>query len=390
MVSRRRRGGRGRWVMIVGAGLLLAGAWAFWPGGVTDATASDGSTEADRAFRDAAATTNDRDPTPPIAALPETPLSVSPPTAPRTEVAPEVRAPAASGSLSEAIERRAEQPPSVTSSTPPPSPPPPAATASAPAPEPRRPAPSVTPSEPGDLASARAELIAAERAARTEAQRSAVRRRLASAQAEALFSPKVFPGIWETESYEVRPGDTLAQIARKRDLTTDWRLIQRVNELRDPSRIRVGQSLKLVRGPFHAVVSKSGYRLDVFHGPPDERSEWMYIASFPVGLGEYDGTPIGTFRVRPASKLVNPYWINPRTGEHYDANNPENPIGEHWIGLEGLGDTAVFTGYGIHGTIEPDSIGTQASMGCVRMLAEDVAFIYELLVEGVSLVVIEE
>jgi lipoprotein-anchoring transpeptidase ErfK/SrfK len=38
-------------------------------------------------------------------------------------------------------------------------------------------------------------------------------------------------------------------------------------------------------------------------------------------------------------------------------------------------------GYGIHGTIEQDSIGRQASMGCIRMRPDDVALVYEMLSE---------
>jgi lipoprotein-anchoring transpeptidase ErfK/SrfK len=45
-----------------------------------------------------------------------------------------------------------------------------------------------------------------------------------------------------------------------------------------------------------------------------------------------------------------------------------------------------FEGYGIHGTIEPQSIGREMSMGCVRLGAEDVALVYELLMPRVSVV----
>ena len=66
---------------------------------------------------------------------------------------------------------------------------------------------------------------------------------------------------------------------------------------------------------------------------------------------------------------------------------PDNPLGEHWIGLEGIEPaTKGLEGYGIHGTIEPETIGAQASMGCVRMHANDVALLYEVLVGGVSTV----
>ena len=105
-----------------------------------------------------------------------------------------------------------------------------------------------------------------------------------------------------------------------------------------------------------------------------------------MGLGEGSGTPIGTFVIKKASKLVNPPWTNPRTGERFAADDPKNPIGEFWLGWQGLGDSAAYTGFGLHGTIDPTSIGQSKSMGCVRMGAEDIALIYEMLVEQVSVV----
>ena len=183
------------------------------------------------------------------------------------------------------------------------------------------------------------------------------REMLAAINEDLLFSPRVYPLEARTESYEIVSGDSLERITKREDLAVDWRLIQRVNRIGDPRRIRVGQHIKLVRGPFHAVVHKSDYRLDVYAGPPDFPEEWEFVRSFRVGLGEQNGTPTGTFVVRRNSKLINPHWRNPRTGERFHADDPENPIGERWIGIEGIGEASVHEGYGIHGTIEPDSIG---------------------------------
>ena len=212
------------------------------------------------------------------------------------------------------------------------------------------------------------------------------REMLAAINSDLLFSPRVYPNEARTESYQIVSGDSLERITRRQDLTVDWRLLQRINRIGDPRRIRVGQHIKLIRGPFHAVIHKSEYRLDVYAGPPDYPQEWEYVRSFPVGLGEDNGTPTGTFVVRRNSKLINPYWRNPRTGERFDADDPRNPIGERWIGIEGVGEAAVHEGYGLHGTIDPDSIGQNRSMGCVRLNHDDVAMVFELLVEGVSVV----
>ena len=216
------------------------------------------------------------------------------------------------------------------------------------------------------------------------AEADLLRDELTEINSQLVFGRVVEPGDPITEEYVVRSGDSLSRIASRRELATHWRLIQRVNGLSDPSRIRLDQKLKLVRGPFHAVVSKSDYRMDVWHGPPSDPSRWVYIRSFDVGLGEADGTPVGEF-VISANKLENPGWVNPRNPrERYEPNDPDNPIGDFWLGLDGVGPYESITGYGIHGTIEPSSIGQSVSMGCIRLGDEDIALVFELLAERVS------
>lgn len=224
----------------------------------------------------------------------------------------------------------------------------------------------------------------------TASDRASIREQMAALNADLIFSPRVYPNDPFSTKYTVQGGDSLSRIAQVEGVATEWRLIQRVNRLSNPGGIFEGQTLKLVRGPFNAVVTKSAYRMDVYIGPPEEVDQWVYVRSFPVGLGELDGTPVGAFTVRRHSKLIDPFWRNPRTGEEFSASDPENPIGEHWIGLEGLGQAQTYSGYGIHGTVEPESIGQSMSMGCVRMLPDDVALVYELLSEQISQVHIVE
>ena len=211
-----------------------------------------------------------------------------------------------------------------------------------------------------------------------------LRQKLTTINEDLVFSAKVTPGDPLVESYAVVAGDALEKIRKKRDLTTEWMLIQRVNRMPNANALKVGQKLKLVRGPFHAVVRKGEYRLDLFAGSPDEPDNWLYIRSFKVGLGDNNGTPLGTFQIR--NKMQNPDWRNPRTGEKFGKDDPKNPIGEYWLGWQGLGDSAPITGYGIHGTVEPDSIGQSKSMGCVRLLDDDVKLVYELLSTRISVV----
>ena len=199
-----------------------------------------------------------------------------------------------------------------------------------------------------------------------------------------VFSPEIMAGDPYSVEYIVQGGDTLSGIVKKMGGQVDWRFIQRINNIKSASGIRPGQNLKLVTGPFHAEVDKKSYRIDLYLG---EGANQVFVRSYRVGLGEYNSTPIGSFKVRRNSKLINPTWVNPRTRAFFAADDPANPIGERWIGLEGIEErTAELSGLGIHGTIEPSTIGQDASMGCVRMQSDDVAEIYEVLAEGVSTV----
>lgn len=218
----------------------------------------------------------------------------------------------------------------------------------------------------------------------TAADAQAVRDTLASVNASLVFSDRVEPDDPFSESYEVKSGDLLGKIVVP--FRVPYQLIEKIN--RTPAtRIRVGQRLKMVRGPFHAVVDKSEFRMDVFLHTADGTP--IYIRSFSVGLGDGDSTPPGAWVVKPTGKLANPSWTDPRTGKFYSGDDPANPIGEHWLGLDGIDDqTRGLRGYGIHGTIDAQSIGQMRSMGCVRMHAADIEMVYSMLWGGASTVLI--
>ena len=215
----------------------------------------------------------------------------------------------------------------------------------------------------------------------------ALRRTLADLNQRLFFTRRVVADDPLAAEYTIRRGDALSRVAPKFGVTDQ--LIALVNGLPNPNVIRAGQRIKVPRGPFHAVVSKARFRMDVYGRASDGRVH--FVRSFPVGLGEDDSTPPGRWLVEPGRKLMNPPWINPRTREPFAADDPKNPIGERWIGLVGTEDrTRDKMGYGIHGTIEPQSIGKARSMGCIRMLPADVEVVYMLLVEGKSVVEIRQ
>lgn len=202
-----------------------------------------------------------------------------------------------------------------------------------------------------------------------------------------IFSNRRLPGDPWIIAHQVEPGEVLAKLGSMNGLTSSF--LQQINGIPDARKLRAGYTIKIVKGPFHAVVTKSAFTMDIYLGAPGGPGS-MYVTTFRVGLGSDDSTPTGKWIVEPGKKLPNPTYYPPAgQGPVIEAEDPKNPLGRYWIGLKGFeGQSVGRLSYGIHGTIEPNSIGKQASLGCIRLLNQDVAQVFTLLVEGKSTVVV--
>jgi LysM repeat protein len=224
------------------------------------------------------------------------------------------------------------------------------------------------------------------------ADADAARALLSEINQTVAFSTRKFADDRFGGTCKIESGDRLERIGARYGVTAD--MLLRINGLRDARRLRAGAYIKVLKGPFHAVVSKGNFRLDLYLGGlpgPGAGDSVCYVTSFPVGLGKDDSTPLGKWQVEPDRKVKNPEYYSPRGEGVIEADDPKNPLGEFWIGLAGLdGDAVGKESYGIHGTIEPDSIGKQASMGCIRLRNDDIAVVFSALVEGKSTVQVVE
>lgn len=192
--------------------------------------------------------------------------------------------------------------------------------------------------------------------------RSQVQERIDLTAKALYFSPQ--PHI--QEPYIVQAGDQLRKIASKHHVP--WPYLARLNRT-DPKRLREGQKLKVINGPFGAVVTLSDFELTLHLGG-------QYVRSYPCCIGKNNSTPTGKFKV--LNKVTSPQYTDP-DGKVFSGTDPQNPLGTHWLDL---GDS-----YGIHGTIEPDSIGKAESRGCIRLLNADVSEVYDLLETGSEVVI---
>jgi lipoprotein-anchoring transpeptidase ErfK/SrfK len=214
----------------------------------------------------------------------------------------------------------------------------------------------------------------------SDADTAALKRQLTDLNNVLLFSGRTFPNDPLEATYKVVSGDRLSTIAKQH--AVPYELLMELNHLTDPKKLRYGQSLKVINGPFYAVVTKSKFTLDLYLGAPGGEGS-TFVASYPVGLGENNSTPTGMWEIK--NKAPSPAYYSPRGEGVIPAGDPKNPLGPCWLGLEGTDGQAVGAeSYGIHGTIDPTSIGKMASMGCVRLRNEDVTVVYKRLVEKKS------
>ncbi|RMG10158.1 MAG: LysM peptidoglycan-binding domain-containing protein [Planctomycetota bacterium] len=195
--------------------------------------------------------------------------------------------------------------------------------------------------------------------------RRGLRERALAASREA-FAPRNPPAaLFKTVT--VAPGDVLARIARREG--SDYRLIMRLSGLRS-DRIRVGQRLLVPRVPVSVIVFKGDFELVLLLGG-------HFLRAYDVATGKDGRTPEGIFEIGKG-KLVNPDWYSP-DGKLYKFGTKENILGTRWLPFV---NTPEHQGFGIHGTSFPESIGTEASMGCLRLRNPDVEELYDLVPPG--------
>ena len=210
-------------------------------------------------------------------------------------------------------------------------------------------------------------------------QRARVKKKMADLSEVWLFSKVALPGDELSGSYQVKTGDNLTVIGNRYNVPPEF--LMRVNGIKEARMLRAGQTIKLANGPFNAIIYKSTFELDLY-------LQNTYVKTYKIGTGvKGKDTPSGTWRVKSDGKLVEPDWPRPQElgGGLVKPGDPEYPLGSRWIGLDGIdGNAKGRTGFGIHGTKDPETIGTRSSRGCVRLYNGEVIKLYNMLVPNLS------
>ena len=201
--------------------------------------------------------------------------------------------------------------------------------------------------------------------------------------AQAGASVGVEPMVGANAKYKVRKGDTLLKIARRNNLTPSELAQANLGKGR---RIRPGQTINLPslyilpRNPRDGiVVNVPEHQVYLFEGG-------VLRAHYPVCVGQPKPiwqTATGTFKL--IEKKTNPTWrptkdIIKQTGIKDEPVPPgkENPLGDRWMGWSK-------PGFGFHSTKRPETIGTAASHGCVRLYPESAHAMYDRVKTGMTI-----
>lgn len=186
------------------------------------------------------------------------------------------------------------------------------------------------------------------------------------------------PGNGErAHRYLVKAGDTLGRIAASYNSSHGLKLegdtLAVINRISDPRSLQQNQILRVPIDPIRVVIEKKSFLCGVYLGEDLVRLYWC-----SHGREEHE-TPVTSFIV--AEKLFHPDWFYGGRQVPYGAK--DNPLGTHFVKFR----HDSLSGFGIHGTVEPDRMLERISLGCIRLVNEDIAEFFRLVPRGARVLV---
>ena len=183
-------------------------------------------------------------------------------------------------------------------------------------------------------------------------------------------------GNWPSYDVTVGPGEYLTDL-RKRvlrqrsDLLICTGLIEATNGLVGRYH-HPGDVLRIPTDRANVIVDLDARAVLYRHG-----DEVVRVWDCGIGKAGHE-TPLGTFTI--GDKIERP----PLSTEGLPYGHPDNPLGSRWLALLRDGQKS---SYGIHGTRDPDGVGGEVSLGCIRMRNDDVNELFEILPRGAEVII---
>ena len=177
--------------------------------------------------------------------------------------------------------------------------------------------------------------------------------------------------------YIVRPGDSLIAIGARFGVAA--KALAEQNAIPYDGIIHPGQRLRVDNTHIVPAGLDDGVLINLPQRMLFHFDQSRLVRAFPVGLGKPSWpTPAAEFTI--ISRVKSKTWLVPQSIQEEMRREgkavltevppgPDNPLGEHWLGLS-------LWGYGIHGTVAPATIYQFLSHGCIRLHPDDIAELF--------------
>ncbi len=167
------------------------------------------------------------------------------------------------------------------------------------------------------------------------------------------------------QPYKVQTGERLEDIAKKHNVSAE--LLAKINGISETAPVVPGEELKVVNGPFSAVIDINRRQFTLM-------LDGCYAGSFSLSdLGASvanSAQPLQELTV--TQKTASPIYNGP-AGE-IPADDPTNPLGKHLIGLGNQ--------FALHGALSAPSQGPPMPEGGVRLADRDLVDVFDILTVG--------
>ena len=151
-------------------------------------------------------------------------------------------------------------------------------------------------------------------------------------------------------SYVVQSGDTLQRVGRKYGVP--WQLLAKINGISDPENLEPGQELKVLRGPFEALIHLDRNEMTVM-------LRGLYAGRFPIAVG------------RDQQALEGTYFVEDKVPQ---TREPNSPPGGYRIKLNDR--------IGIHGVSDARNAGASGGPGSICLEDHDIEDVHAILSIG--------
>ena len=182
--------------------------------------------------------------------------------------------------------------------------------------------------------------------------------------------------VGQVQYTRAKTNDTLHRIARRYDVGID--AIKAANPGVAPKSLKSGQRIViptrhiLPKGPREGIVINIAEQRLYHYTRPEEGPP--LVNTYPVSLGREARSRLSG-RYKITQRMRKPSWKVPAAVRKYNSHlpaivppGPKNPLGEYAMKLD-------VPGLLIHGTNNPNSIGSKVSRGGVRLYPEDIAIL---------------